>query len=579
LSPAPARSALSAAGLFTWTFPGAPIQIQLAFDLISRLKADICQPESDDAPKIEIGGILLGKKHSPFTIEIVDYVLAFRGQHSEVHYKVNLAVLEMLRQDQSGLSVLGYFRTQSESFLRLRDEEVEFFGKHFPDPSNVVLLIQTSCEPNNAGILCWGDGVFLPYSFMEFPFDSELLRREVEANLIDKAPALPAAIGRELQTIPPTTTLDRQTKDRQTEDRQTKPHFPGRPMLAAGAVILALAGLTAFISRDRWLPSRAPSVVPQVSSSALPLEVEPQGTGLNLRWNPQSIPAGKATGGILDIREGDHAPRLITLNPEQLAAGHIYYQSSAPRIEFRLEVSGDAGPIAKGAVLALLSNPEAAPSTPAPRVRPADPTPVRKVQSISIPTEPTKSASAADKPAPRRFFVPQPQQKGAEPAKPIVDVPAPEPPGSAIAHAPPLPETSGGLSGLRLPAFNPPPTRAANPVPAETSPAPPKPTPAAPAVATQPVPARKVQPILRPAISALIPANTDVVITIRAQIDATGRVVKADVLRDRAPQSGYYAQLELAAIDATRQWKFEPARSGNTAVPGDYAITFHFQKH
>jgi TonB family protein len=94
-----------------------------------------------------------------------------------------------------------------------------------------------------------------------------------------------------------------------------------------------------------------------------------------------------------------------------------------------------------------------------------------------------------------------------------------------------------------------------------------------------PVPARKVQPILRPAVSAQIPANTDIVVTIRTEIDATGRVVKAEVLRDSPPRAGFYAQLELAAIDATKQWRFEPARSGNTAVPGDYSITFHFQKH
>jgi protein TonB len=122
--------------------------------------------------------------------------------------------------------------------------------------------------------------------------------------------------------------------------------------------------------------------------------------------------------------------------------------------------------------------------------------------------------------------------------------------------------------------LNPPPTRATNPVPAQTTPPPPKPAPGA----QPPVPARKVQPILRPAISAQIPANTDIVVTIRAQIDATGRVVNAEALRDHTPQAGFYVQLELAAIDAMKQWRFEPARSGDTPVPSDYAITFHFQK-
>jgi TonB family protein len=76
-----------------------------------------------------------------------------------------------------------------------------------------------------------------------------------------------------------------------------------------------------------------------------------------------------------------------------------------------------------------------------------------------------------------------------------------------------------------------------------------------------------------------MPPNTDIGITVRAQIDATGRVVKAEVLRERPAQGGVYAQLEIAALDAIKQWRFSPARLGNQLVPSDYAITFHFQKH
>src|SRR5260370_28022508 len=183
ISPVAARSPFNASDVdasFTWIFPGAPLRINIPFDVITRLKADVSTPGSDDVPKVEIGGILLGKRgQSSFNVEIRDYVLAFRGQHSPVHYSVNVAVLEILRQADSDLSVVGYFRTQSEGALKLRDDEVELVGTHFRDQSDVVLLIQTSCEPNNGGFLCWNEDVFLPYSFMEFPFDSELLRREI----------------------------------------------------------------------------------------------------------------------------------------------------------------------------------------------------------------------------------------------------------------------------------------------------------------------------------------------------------------------------------------------------------------
>jgi TonB family protein len=591
ISTAAARSAFDASAVdasFTWTFPGAPLRINIPFELIARLKADMSTTESDDVPKVEIGGILLGNPGKS-TVEIRDYVLAFRGQHSPVHYSVNVAVLEILRQADSALSVVGYFRTQSEGTLQLREDEVELIGKHFREPSDVVLLLQTSCEPDNAGFLCWNEGVFLPYSFMEFPFDSELLRREIEARLLSPAIARDETgeASTALEAPPPGTAI--------------RPHFSRRTMLTAGlAAGTLMLGLTAFMLRDRWLPARNRPVIPQVSTVSFPLEVEPQGTGLNLRWNPQSIPTGKAVGGVLEIREGEQSPQLIGLNPEQLAVGHIYYQSAAQRIEFRLEVSDAAGPIAKGAVLALLSPPAVVPSA---QMHPADQVPARKVQSVPIIATGTnfaarKSTGVIEKSseAPRRFFAPQPLQKGAEPAKPIVDATAPELVNAANARPVPLPETPGGLSAaLRLPPLNPP-SRAPNPVPAETASAPPPQASRTPASTTRepakpaiqpviqsalqpPLPARKVQPILRPAISAQIPPNTDIEVTVRAQIDATGRVVKADVLREHPAQGGVYAQLEIAALDAIRQWRFSPARMGNVLVPSDYAITFHFQKH
>src|SRR5579864_2652249 len=136
---------------------------------------------------------------------------------------------------------------------------------------------------------------------MEFPFDSELLRREIEARSfsqaiardgVDEASLQPPAVGTALETPLPRT--------------RVRPHISRGATLAAGALML---GLTAFVSRGRWLPARTRPVIPQVSAVSFPLEVEPQGTGLNLRWNPQNIPAGKALGGVLEIREGEQSPQ------------------------------------------------------------------------------------------------------------------------------------------------------------------------------------------------------------------------------------------------------------------------------
>jgi hypothetical protein len=85
---------------------------------------------------------------------------------------------------------------------------------------------------------------------------------------------------------------------------------------------------------------------------------------------------------------------------------------------------------------------------------------------------------------------------------------------------------------------------------------------------------------LKPAVAAMIPANREIEITVRAQIDSTGRVVIAEAIHNRIPksESALYAQLEAAAVEATKQWRFEPGRSANTPVASDYSIGFLFRK-
>jgi protein TonB len=64
-------------------------------------------------------------------------------------------------------------------------------------------------------------------------------------------------------------------------------------------------------------------------------------------------------------------------------------------------------------------------------------------------------------------------------------------------------------------------------------------------------------------------ARVAVVVILEATIDAQGRVVNVRVLRS-------VPLLDLAAVDAVRQWEFTPTRLNGVAVPVVMTVTVNF---
>ncbi|HEX6178267.1 MAG TPA: TonB family protein [Thermoanaerobaculia bacterium] len=63
------------------------------------------------------------------------------------------------------------------------------------------------------------------------------------------------------------------------------------------------------------------------------------------------------------------------------------------------------------------------------------------------------------------------------------------------------------------------------------------------------------------------------IVIIEVLIDATGNVADATVLK------GLPHGLDQAAVDAVRQWKFEPATKNGAAVPVVFNLTVNFKLH
>ena len=440
---------------FTWTFPGAPVRINIRFELISRLQTELNRHKRSDtdASYVEIGGVLLGREgRAPTTVEIHDYIRIPCGHPSDGLYALNVSELERLRQARAvrGLSVVGYFRTQSKDPLRLRDAEIELIRKQFPDPSNVVLLIETSREQNEAGFFFWNRNTLIPVSLMNFPLDAVSLRRWAMRHLIE-----PSALGAEPPQEPEI-----------AAKRGHKDSLGLRTRLAAGAVVRTLTGLSAFLFRARWIPSRkvlatAGAVLSLTALGALllpkhggptskrsvaaqagfpfQLTAQAEGDGVDVLWDAQCTPLADAHDGRLVITAPQKRPQTVTLEPDQLASGYIHYRTSAGDLNFQLEIVDSSGKVEKESVLALASPPAAASPTAARQLRIPGPTltlpqgsPVRTRPEHAVlkDPEPPQSAPAASANAPSLLL--RATRKGVE-SNPRPTLPKPIEPAVATA--------------------------------------------------------------------------------------------------------------------------------------------------
>jgi hypothetical protein len=327
--------------------------------------------------------------------------------------------------------VVGYFRTQTDDDLSLRDEEVTFIRNHFTDPTDAVLLIQTSREPYTAGFFFWmAPEVLAPLSFMDFPLDAELLRREPEpsstetratqptrdagtptrapaattmhapaqeeplnvkaappaeklpANLNVATPKRPANLNVAAPKRPANLNVTAQRKPANpkaaAEEAPTTPTWahelstlrPSQLLLVIGGGVLlfalVFAGISTLLFQGRGAlvsGQNAPTTAPEFP---LQLDVEAKGNGLNVRWNPQSAPIIQAREGRLVVQESDRRPTVIQLGPQDLTSGHLYYRSSAERLQFQLEIVDKAGKVSKESVLTLSpkSSQTSAPAAP-----------------------------------------------------------------------------------------------------------------------------------------------------------------------------------------------------------------------
>ena len=522
-------------GYYVWSFPGSPIKVHLALEVVKGMQAQL----RDGGANAAGSGLLLGGISGQTTVVSGFQPLA-RGDAEEIEQAI-----VALEKAPGRHSLVGYYRTHREDGLRLDESDLSLAGAFFRNPHHVFLLIQpVDSGPANASFFFWDGGRMTgDFPFLEFPLDPALLanaeRHRAEAMQL-------RALDIRTEHAPAPRPLPRSRAPRRV--------LKGAAwvLLAASLALAAVTGVTRFPQAfahliNRRSPVAAASTQPsppsmQPEQSSMGFEVTRQSGDLKVTWKRDSAVIRSATSGVLSIQDGNGI-REFQLLAEQVKGGSILYSPVSDQVQVQLTVSTPAGTATESVIVIN------------PRVGQPKVQAVRSNIVTAAPPQAPPPSDGASRSTPLKTFTPSVAQLPVPKAGVLLDAPPTLTPNSN----PGVAETASLLNRGPL-ATLPPLVRR-----------PSVQTPAAP-VYYQPEAIQPARPSLSPsALYVLIRTPKTVGITV--SLDDHGKVVKASALPDTDAQQ----PLIDAALDAARASKFRPARRGDQPVSSEMVLRFEFK--
>ncbi len=595
----------------SWRHPSRTMQIYLEAQSVQMLSLRSLR-QSKTAYPAEIGGLLWGKllemEQSTSALVLVPELvqsetLLFNTTENDSRQLV--AALD--RPPQSGLQLLGYFRSHLREGLCLGQQDEAFIRQYLSDPNSVFLVIRPfEIGICMAGFFFWDHGrLQTDVSDLEVPFvspengaransdessnhgslasgstvwtESAVEREPNRKTPAAESPYPPHAV------VPASHTLKSSPKPE--EHRQAQPLPPPRrdarrpPLhsILVSFILLLCAGLAIYFA----LLKLGLHLAPQQAAAArtevgLQVKVAPSGQ-MDLSWDQNSPDLKKAKGATLTIVDGT-LHRELSIDNNQLRFGQLAYFPNGNDVQFYLEIHLDSSRSIAESVRVLSQKGEASYARPATPARTPD---MRSGTGLTSPRPRALSSSAEHLPA-----VPQNVLAGAVAPAPDAVKSLPRELTTAVGtliairavprtiSPPPFLDSPAGI--LDEPAAN---IRlAAVPLPPAPQLKTPPPAPAAnpPSIAasayTPPRPLRQVLPSA--ALSGPFRENVVTSITVQLKINEKGRVTGVHITHE---DPGADAIMAAQAGAAARQWIFRPATLHGKNVPSDHTIVFRFR--
>jgi hypothetical protein len=160
--PGQSQGAADAAGSFyRWEAPGKPISVLMSLDLIERLEREVLESFKAVTKRgSEIGGVLVGRivPGTVNTVTIEQFEPVQCGYSRGPLYlltdeeKAGLqATVARVKNLGDGLTVAGFFRSNTRRDLVLDEEDLALASEFFSDPNNVFLLVRPYAMKPSAG--------------------------------------------------------------------------------------------------------------------------------------------------------------------------------------------------------------------------------------------------------------------------------------------------------------------------------------------------------------------------------------------------------------------------------------------
>jgi hypothetical protein len=175
------------ASFYRWEVAGKPIAILFSLDLMDRLEREVLERfKAVTVRGSEIGGVLSGRviagsqptivieKFEPVECDYSRGSLYLLSDEDKVRLKQTIE----RTASAPGVSVAGFFRSNTRRELLLDDEDQALAKEFFSDPNNVFLLVRPfAMKPSLGGFFFWEDGQLPEGSYQEFPFKrSEIVK-------------------------------------------------------------------------------------------------------------------------------------------------------------------------------------------------------------------------------------------------------------------------------------------------------------------------------------------------------------------------------------------------------------------
>jgi hypothetical protein len=405
----------------------------------------------------------------------------------------------------------------------------------FSDPKYVFLVMgfEEDGAPT-AGFFFWDGGhIFRDATFMQFPLDEPSLATRPSTDVVIPPIAsvpVPARIANEGEGI---------------RSRRRKFWYLVAFLIVGITAAGPFIGMYVVSSREGKeqivanLPIRvqAAPIPPAENTSSMSLWASTVRNTVAITWNSQAPVVSEARIAMLAIKDGQ-TQRELPLTRAQLEIGKLLYTPKTDQLEITIEVYRATGKPTRESIMVAVTRTRTPGSAPP-----------------SVETTPMEGGESSAKVAP--MFT-EPQQAAGMSGPDSI----PEPPTLPIAIA-------SGFSSEQMKA----PEIIAQSYPQLASQVGGESLPAGRQVpqVQQPQVRRKVQPTVSPSLVAMLKRRVD--LQVRVQVDANGRVTAAEPV---GPLTGMGDFLARSAVNAARNWTFEPARRGTVALPSEVVLKFSF---